>query len=345
MTTFADGVYQYGGMPVTPGVPLPFTGTYFWVDPVNGSDGNTGRSPTRAFATLYQAHNMMTSGKNDVCFLIGNGAASGTARLSLALAQTIDPTATTGVLNWTKSACHLIGIGSLTNVAQRARIAPPSSTYTQATFGSGNFVVVTGSGCHFENFSLFHGFSTGGTNQICWTDNGSRNSYYNVTFGGMGDAASAQNSGSRSLKIGSAGSGENFFSGCTIGLDTVTRTVANASLEFAGGTPRNTFIGCTFPFMTSSATVLGILGTGNACVDRWTQFKGCTFINAIGSTSTQMTALGSFTTASPGGLVLFDVNCPLVGITKYGDTNFLANSYVSGPVPTAATTGIAVNPA
>lgn len=343
LTNFPNGITSFG-VPVLGSIQgIPFTGNYYFVDPVNGLDGNSGLSPSNALKTLYRAHALCTSGNNDVVVLIGNGAASGTARLSLALAQSVDPTATSGVLNWTKSATHLVGVCAPTGVAQRARIAPPTGVYTAATFGSANFVVVTGSGCYFANFSLFHGFSTGGTNQICWTDNGSRNAYSNVTFGGMGDAASAQNTGSRSVKIGSAGSGENSFYQCTFGVDTVTRTVANASLEFAGGTPRNRFIQCMFPFQTSNAGVLGILGTGAACMDRWQSFENCVFINNIKSTSTLMTVLGSLTSASPGGLLLFK-SATLVGITDFGDANGLANSYVDGGAPTAATTGIAVNP-
>lgn len=346
MTTFADGLFQYGGMPVGSGSVPPFLGKNsktFFVDPVNGSDGNSGQNPQQALATLYQLHNKMTSGNNDVGYLIGNGAASGTARLSTANAASIDPTATTGTLNWTKSACHLIGVAAPSMVAQRARIAPPSGTYTQATFGSGNFIVVTGSGCYFSNLSVFNGFSTGGTNQIAWTDNGSRNCYNNVNIFGMADAVSAGDAGSRSLKIGSAGSGENVFYNCVIGGDTVTRSAANASLELAGATPRNAFIDCVFPFMTSSATVLGILGTGNGCVDRWNLFKRCSFVNAIKSTSTAMTVLGSFTTASPGGLIMLQ-QCMSIGATKFGDTNFLANSYIDMAAVSAAAGGLGVNP-
>lgn len=343
MTTFADGLYQFGGMSVTPGVPCPFTGKWIWCDPVNGSDGNYGNTPTQAVATLYAAHYRATSGNNDVVVLIGNGAASGTARLSLANAQVWDSTATAGTLVWSKNATHLIGIGAPTRVAQRARIAPPSGTYTVTTFGSANFITVTGNGCYFSNFSVFNGFSTGGAAQIAWTDTGSRNCYANVNIFGMADAGSAGDAGSRSVKIGASGSGESTWIDCVIGGDTVTRTAANASLELAGGTPRNSFIRCTFPFMTSAATPLGILGTGNACVDRWTLFQDCTFINNIKSTSTVMTVLASFTTASPGGLLLHK-NSTLVGITDYGDTNGLANTYVDGGTVTAATTGIAVNP-
>jgi len=342
LTNFPDGITSFG-IPVVGGIGgIPLTGTWYFVDPANGSDGNDGTSPESAFATLYRAHAKMTSGKNDVCVLIGNGAASGTARLSKALAQTIDSSATTGTLAWTKSACHLIGVTAPTKVAQRARIAPPSGTYTQSTFGSGNFVTVSGQGCIFANISLFNGFSTGGTNQICWTDSGGRNYYYNVNFGGMGDAASAADAGSRSLKI-SGSTGENTFVGCEIGLDTVTRSAANASVEFASGTPRNTFVDCNFPFMTSASTPLGIITSAAASMDRWQKFDRCTFINAVQSTSTTMSGLSTLA-ASSGGLILMK-DATLVGITEFGtDATSRGQIYVDGGAPTAGTTGIAVTP-
>lgn len=342
MTVFVDQLYQNGGQPVLSSLPFVM-GNAWYVDPVNGQDGNPGSTPQRAFATLYAAHAAAESGNNDCVFLIGNGAASGTARLSLALAQSIDSTATSGVLTWSKNATHLFGITAPAMIAQRARLAPPTGTYTQATFGSGNFLVVSGSGCYFSNFSLFHGFSTGGDDQICVTVTGSRNCFDNVQIGGIGDAASAASTSARSLKIGSGGSGENLFNNCVIGLDTVTRSVANASVELAGATPRNIFRGCVFPFMTSNAGVLGILGTGNSCVDRFNSFERCTFVNAIKSTSTQMTVLASFTTASPGGMLIFK-DCVSIGSTKFGDTNALANSYIDMAAVSASAGGLGVNP-
>jgi hypothetical protein len=343
LTNFPNGITSFG-VPVLGGVGgLPFTGTWWFVDPVNGLDGNQGTSPSQALQSLYRAHQKATAGNNDVVILIGNGASSGTARLSLAAAQAVDSTATTGTLNWTKNATHLVGMCAPARTAQRARIAPPTGTYTQATFGSGNFVVVTGSGCVFANFSLFHGFSTGGTNQICWTDNGSRNAYYNVDFGGMGDTASAADAGSRSLKIGSAGSGENYFNGCNLGLDTVTRGAANATLELAGGTPRNAFENCVFSMDASASSPFHILGTGASCIDRYTDFASCRFLNAIQSGATTIAAVASLTNASPGGLLMFG-NSVSVGATKWGDTNALTHSYVVSTVPTAATSGLGVNP-
>lgn len=340
LTNFPSGLSSFG-LPVLPGIPIPFTGNYFFVDPAHGSDGNEGTSPDSAFATLYQAHANMTAGNNDVCILIGNGATSGTARLSTALAQTINPAATVGTLVWSKNACHLIGVTAPTAVAQRARIAPPTGVYTQATFGSGNFVTVSAAGCYFANFSLFNGFSTGGVNQICWTDTGGRNFYSNVNFGGMADAASAADAGSRSLKISTTG--ENTFVGCEIGVDTVTRSAANASIEFSGGAPRNSFIGCNLPFQTSASTPLGIIVSAAAGSDRWQKFDNCSFINNVQSTSTTMAGLSTLA-ASMGGLLLMK-NSTMVGITEWGtDATSRGQIYVDTGTVTAATSGIAVNP-
>lgn len=341
LTSFPNGISSFG-VPVLGGIGgIPLTGTWYFVNPAVGSDGNDGQSPETPFATLYRAHAAMTAGNNDVCFLIGNGSTTGTARLSTALAQSIDSTVTAGTLVWSKNACHLIGETAPTMFAQRARIAPPSSTYTVTTFGSANFITVSASGCIFANFSIFNGFSTGGANQICWTESGSRNYHYNVQFGGMGDAGSAADAGSRSIKITG---GENTFDSCVVGLDTVTRSAANASVEFASGTARNVFRNCLFPFQTSSATVLGYIGTGAASIDRTQYFLGCQFINNVASTSTAMTGLGTLA-ASAGGLLYFDATTTILGVGEFGtDATTRAQCYVGSAAPSASAGGIAVSP-
>lgn len=349
-TNFPNGVTSFG-IPMVGGVPFGPDSVAWFVDPQSGQDGNDGKSPTSAFATLYRAQYAAVAGRNDVVFLLGTMSSSsstvGTARLSLAnavaavaYAPSGTATPTSGTLVWAKNGVHLIGVAA-PNQNSRARIAPPSGTYTAATFGSANFVTVSATGCVFSNISVYHGFSTGTTAQICWTDTGGRNVYDNCEFLGMNDAASAQNASSRSVKI--SGSGESVFVNCQIGGDTTTRTVANASLELASGTTRNKFINCVFPFHTSSADVLGILGTGNNCVDRWNLFDRCTFFNAVDSSSTQMTVLASFTTAAPNGTLVFK-DCASYGMTKFGDANALANSVIDMPAVSAAAGGLMVNP-
>ena len=350
LTNFPNGVSSFG-MPVLPGVSMPFTGNVYFVDPVNGGDGNDGKAPGagRAFKTLYRAHGECTSGNNDVVFLVGNGAISGTAQLTLAGAvaetsRTGATAATAGTLVWSKNATHLIGISSGNGVASRARIGSSygvtGDAYTVTTFGSKTFVSVTAYGCMFNNIFVTNDFSTGGTAELLWVDTGQRNNYVNCHFFGMANAASAADADSRTLVVGSGGNGENTFYNCVIGGDTVSRSAANASLELTGGTPRNRFIDCMFPFYATNAGVLGVLCTGAAAIDRWTLFKGCSFINAIQSAATTMTVLMSMTSASSGGLFLIQ-DCLSIGMTDLGGTNALAHSYVQ-PALSNSTTGLAV---
>ncbi len=299
------------------------SGNSYYVDPVNGNDTFVGTSPTAAYQSLAQGYAALVSGNNDTLYLIGDGATTGTARL-------------TATFTWAKSATRLIGVSSGVTISPRSRIAPTSGATAFTPF-----FTVSGNGCYFANIQWFGGFTTGTTSQLGMTVTGGRNRFDNCHIVGMGDNESAQSAGSRTLKI--SGTGENQFYNCTFGVDTITRTQANATVEFATDTPRNTFTNCLFPFMTSAAGVLGILGTGAACMDRFQIFDNCIFTNAIKSTSTAMTVLGSLTSASPGGLLIFK-QCILLGIGEYGDTNALANSYIDGFTGAAATSGIAVNP-
>jgi len=187
---------------------------------------------------------------------------------------------------------------------------------------------------------VFSQFSTGGTGEVMLEITGQRNVFDGVDLLGPASTAAIQAAGMRIVKF-SAG-GENTFRNCHIGVDTVTRSAANASLEFAGGTARNTFIDCVFPMFTDDAGALWILGTGAACMDRWQLFKNCMFLNSVESTSTTLTVGASLTSASSGGMLVFNT-CGAVGMTKWGDANALAQSYVSN-VGGAATDGLMLAP-
>ncbi len=313
------------------------TGNVLYCDPVNGLDTNNGQVPASAgvpgtgpVATLAAGYALLRNGFNDVLILIGNGQASGSARIA--------------TFTWSKNAAHLVGICAPSAVSQRARIANATTAGLTMT---ANFFTVSGNGCLFSNLSWFHGAGasqTGIAADICMTVSGSRNAFINCDFEGMGDlggvVVSPTDAGSRNLKLTG---GENYFGHCNVGLDTVTRTGANASVEFASGCARNYFENCTFPFLSGDGATLGILGTGAACMDRWQLFKNCVFMNCVKSTATTMTALISLTSASPGGMIVMQ-DCMSVGSTKLGDTNALANTFIYGPV--ASTAGfLADNPA
>ena len=327
MTTVSDGLFQYGGVPV----PVQFTGKAFFVEPVAGSDLNSGTKVNQAFKTLYRAHAACTAGNNDTVYLIGNGSTTGTGRLSTALAQSVDSTAAVGTLVWSKNATHLIGI-SAGSSNTRARISNVT-TETLTTFASGNLVSVTAQGCYFGNFSVFQGFATGGASEIAWTDSGGRNRYDGVIFQGGGDTAAtgANVATMRSLLI-SGNVGENRFTNCTIGLDTLARSTGSFEFEVSGGSPRNEFIDCT---IQTNAGAVGCtwMKVGAVGIDRYMLFRNCTFINPIGAGASSMTT-GFSVNAAAGGSILLQ-NCMQVGADKTDTGNL--NTYVN--VANAASLG------
>tara|TARA_R110000868_G_scaffold124847_5_gene329830 strand:+ start:1473 stop:2453 length:981 start_codon:yes stop_codon:yes gene_type:complete len=296
-----------------------------YCDYTNGSDTAYGNwdSPLK---TLEAAYDKLRDGKNDVVVLLDDGTTAGsTIRIDAAF-------------TWAKNNAHLIAWTRSILFSQRGRLAPTASTTAFAAF-----FTVSGKNCLFRNIQFYHGFTSGVANSICVNVSGERNLFQFCQFAGMMDATSAQSAGSRSLKVGASGRGENLFEDCVIGADTVARTVANASLELAGGTARNVFRRCIFPFWGSSATILGILGTGASCIDRETYFEQCSFTNAIKSGSTGMTAVASLTNASPGGMLVFR-DCMFVGATKIGDATAMSNSYIDMAAPSTGAGGLGVNP-
>lgn len=307
-----NNILSQFGMPLygVQGSLPPFSGNSFWVDETNGSDGNTG-GPQDPLKTLTQALALCTSGNNDVVYLVG----------------TVHVTAT---VNWSKSRTHLIGLSPMLDSEARSRISQTGSTVFTP------LVNVTGSECIFSNIGAFHGF-VDLTNQICWAEAGQRNRYDHCAFLGMGNATGgASQTGSRSLTVGAGGGGENTFANCIIGLDTVVRSAANASLELLAATPRNVFRNCIFPCDTSAAGALFIT-VGSGGIDRWALFERCTFLNCIESGGTTMTA-GIIANASAGGAVVLQDFISL-GATAIATTGPV---YGTGNVPVAATSGIAI---
>jgi hypothetical protein len=274
--------------------------------------------------TLAAGYALLTSGNNDVLVLIGNGAASGSARITS--------------FTWAKSACHLIGVCSPSMVSQRARIANPTTSGLTIT---ANFFTVSGSGCLFQNLQFFQGAGAGQTGivaEILVTITGSRNAFVNCDFAGMGDSTGATDAGSRIIKI-SGGGQENYFGHCSIGLDTVTRTTANATVEVAGGGPRNVFEQCIFPVLSSDGLQYFFLAAAQAAMDRWVLFKGCNFISCVGSTGTAI-AQAFKLAASVGGILCLDSTSGVFGVTAVGDATTKGQTYVSGGTATNGVKGV-----
>ena len=298
------------------------TGKIFYLDPANGLDLNNGQSPvaipgqagTGPVATLAAGYALLTSGNNDVLVLIGNGAATATARL-------------TALFTWAKNAAHLIGIAAPTQFSLRARIAPTTTVTAFKTM-----FTVSGNGCYFANLEFFNGFATGTTAQICMKITGSRNVFNNCQISGMGDTTSAADAGSRSVVISTD---ENYFKHCVLGLDTISRGALNATVELSSGAARNVFEDCIFPALVSTAAAgLALLVAVAGKIDRMTIFRRCLFYNAStfsgGAAGTGVAQLP----AAAGGALIFQ-DCTEYGYTNWGyDAASKAEIILSGPVPT-----------
>jgi hypothetical protein len=319
LTNFPNGITSFG-VPVLGNIGgIPLTGTYYFVNPATGSDAYDGTSPETPFATLPAAYNATTAGNNDVIVLIGDGSTAGTARL-------------TSTLTWAKNATHLIGVTAPTMISQRARIS--HSTTATTNFKLMN---VTASGCIFSNFSLFQGVGQASTDEQLIDIAGDRNYFGNVQFGGMGAANGAGRAGSYSVYLNDGD--ENTFDGCTFGLDTISRSAANASVKFAGQSQRNVFQNCLFPMYATATSPWFIDANSVGSIDRFQLFKGCSFINTGTST---VAAVVNFN-ASQGGTIVLD-NCTVAGASKW-TASATGTVVVSGPVPNGATSGVAVTAA
>ncbi len=320
LTAYPNGLSSFG-IPVLGGIfGIPFSGNYYFVDAVTGADGNAG-SADSPMATLTGAYGRCVAGNNDVVIIVGDGSTTATQRLSATLV-------------WAKSATHLVGMTAPTAISQRARI----STATGATANVNPLVQVTAQGCVFANFSLFQGVGETATAEQLWSEEGQRNYYWNVQFGGMGSVAGASEAASYSLRL--YGASENTFDGCTIGLDTRDRDEANASLLIRkNATPtastRNVFRDCLFPMRATAATPLFVDLNESGSIDRFVLFKNCTFINF----GTAVTAVVGFH-ASQGGYAVMD-NCTAVNAADWTASD-TATVQIAGPVPNGDTSGMAV---
>ncbi len=123
MTTFADQVQQYGGVPVGGSIlGLIGDGKVFYRDTGNGSDGGTGTSPTDAFATLQKAIDSCVAGRGDVIICLPGGEE------------------VTSTVNFNKSGITVIGATYGVNSFAKGELF---SIYSASTFTDGPAATVT----------------------------------------------------------------------------------------------------------------------------------------------------------------------------------------------------------
>lgn len=300
---------------------LPYVGNVFYVDASAGSDtANSGKSQNDALATVAAAYAKATSGQHDVVVIAPTG---GTGR-----------TTETTAISWAKRYTHLIGSSAPTAQDTRAGMSFTGTTGTAA--GS---LSVTENGCLFRNLTLN---GTDDVNVPVQINGGDYNSFIGVDFKGALNATSGDDTASRALYI--TGGQENYFGGCTFGQDTIMRSAANATIEFASAASRNVFEDCRFLAAIDAATPVHIKFTGTSAIDRWLEFKNCTFYSFSANDATAMTACMDLSAQTVTGHILV-TGAPFLGLgitdweaTASGRINMQAYSV------TANTLGLAIKP-
>jgi len=294
---------------------LPYVGDIYYVDPVNGSDSAGGKSQDDAFITVATAEAATTAGQHDVVIIVP---ASGTGR-----------TSETTAITWDKDFTHLIGNAAPSVQNARAGVS----------FATGGSFTMDARGCIFKSLTFTSSADIDETVTIV----DRYNSFINVDFKGTSNATSADSTPWRALNLNAAE--ENYFYGCSFGADTMTRGVANTTLELEGGAKRNVFEDCRFLMHADTAgTQTHVLITGTSGVDRWNEFKNCSFYAFSTNNGQAVTACMDLSAQTATGHILV-TGLPYLstGITDWEAT-------ASGRIQMQAfntatgTIGIAINP-
>lgn len=305
------------GMPLygIQGVLPPFTGNSFWVDPINGSDGNTG-GPQDPYATLTQALTVATAGNNDVIYLNG----------------TYNPTAT---IAWNKNNTHLVGLD--VDVWSSATISVASTAATSGAFSP--LVNVTGTNCIFMNISAVSGIAQA-TTQVCWAEAGGSNAYINCSFNQVGNATAAAQAGNRALTMASS---NNVFRDCVIGSDAVVRaTGTNSTMTFLATSGASKFTNCFFP-MWSSVAANTFVNAAATTMTGTTLFDNCIFANNTQGAGWVSNTAAFSISGTAGGICMLGTLSAVVGATIVSASGpvYISGTAAGGTI-TTATSNVAV---
>ena len=275
---------------------LPYVGTVFYVDATAGSDtANSGTSQNDAFATVNTAFAAATSGQHDVIIIAPTGGSG----------RTTEATS----INWNKRFTHLIGSAAPSMVNPRAGMSFTSAA-TSPSF------TISENGCIFKNITIAQFNDV----NVLVEQTGNENYFGNVHFAGIGNADAGDDTAA--VIINFNGGEENTYDGCMIGLDTVARTGANFSLNFASaaGNPRNVFRNCFFTLFGDAEAPRHVRAQDGG-TDRWELFDNCIFMDnsdiTSATTQTDVFATGS---ASDQGGALIVKDCMNVSSTGWANT-------------------------
>ena len=284
-------------------------------------DGNA-----RFFTTVAAAYAACESNNNDVILLDSNSSHPITEMLTVA-----------------KNRVHFVGMdgGGRIGTGHGTRLV--MGVTTEATDLA--VVKVTGTRCSFSDIK-FESSNTKDESLYALIDAGSYTLYKNCSVLKLTDLDEAT-----AADVIFAGVGTDWIE-CEFGAATVLATAArpvaiiDKSLAGSVGMMDNHFLRCTFVSYTDTADRRFITLVANQDGQRYAMFRSCAFINwdLIGSGTTMTDAI-SAVNGNTNLYMVFDANTIVVGCTNFATATDNDGVYICAPVPTAATSGIAVNAA
>ena len=288
--------------------PFPAQGDVYFVDPTNGSDGNTGKTIDRPLASLETAYGLCVDGHHDTIYMVP-GATSNTL---------------VAAITWSKSYTHLIGLSNdLPGIGQRCGVVGSAASDLSP------LVTFSGTGCYVKNIRFYNGKDADSSSGAVVVS-GARNVFENCLIVGMQHATPAARSDSYSLKV--TGS-ENLWNRCMIGYDSVTRGAGEApELWIATGASKAFFRDCRILTRSDTATASPVLIDGVNI--GYIEFENCVFINTSTNWATSLTDCMSITATQTHYIGMVGYN-QLIGITGWADT--ATRIYMSQPA--SANTG------
>lgn len=291
----------------------PFT-KRFYLDPVNGSDGNDGKAITRAKKSLAAGYALLTANKNEVLYVLPGASAN----------------VLTAEFDWTKAYTNLIGLGGPNNQARGTRLT--SLAYRGGCIISSTAITVasvlhlTGDRCTFSGII----FNNGGANAACLNAvkvAAVGDTFLGCTFQGINNTEQDIVTAS-SLDIAN-GCHAPYFEKCIIGANTFTftRTAAGGHLYFSnavgGAAPQNgVFKDCMLLSRSETAAcpMVYFNPATTASIDRLWLFDNCIFEN-FSTALVAMTAV--FLPLDSGGSAhnILLKNCAAFGYTEWCQTD------------------------
>lgn len=303
-----------GGIPAT-------KGTVYFVDASTGSDGNSGTDIAEPLKTVSEADSRTTSNKDDVVILMGNSTHTLTEMLTVS-----------------KNRVHYIGMDASggRRLGQNAKV---SLGVTTAATDLGT-LLVTGTRCTFTNIKFLNSNTV--TEGIhCVLDGGEYTLFDHCE---MFKSTDLDQTGATDLVCnGDSSHYRNCYIGSTVNV--ISGAIIRPCVTFSRGVAASgkvardvQFTDCVFARKFGNSANRFLFGAEANAIERMCLVERCVFWGAKLSTAVPAQNIGFTNAQTDGDMLVKDCSAIRAGTAMSTTTGV----FVDGAVPTAGTTGLAV---